>query len=58
MGEQSPINSVDIRVVSNGYILRYTRVDADPAPIMRSEEKVFVSWESMEAFLKSEGFVR
>lgn len=57
MAERSPITQVDIRKVTNGYVVRYSRLNADPAQSLHTEEKFFVSWKALQMFLTIEGFV-
>jgi len=57
VAERSPITQVNIRKVTNRYVVRYSRLNADPAPFLHTEEKFFASWESLQMFLTIEEFV-
>lgn len=52
MAERSPITQVNIRKVTNGYVVRYSRLRRS-----YTEERFFASWESLQMFLTIEEFV-
>lgn len=56
MGEEPVINSVDVRKVANGFVVRVVR-QAPHSPTMAGEECVFTSWNDLVSFLSTEGFI-
>lgn len=53
----NPITSVDMRKVSNGFVVRVTRAAGPPAAMSPPEEKVFTTWNDYVAWLSAEGFI-
>ena len=57
MSESQPVISVDTRKVSNGFIVRVTRANTSPAPMVAAEERVFTTWDDYVCFLSAEEFI-
>ena len=48
------IKSLDIRKVSNGYILQFARSPGNGPAAFMGEERVFTSWNDVVAFLSTQ----